>query len=108
MDEPFGALDQQTRLHVGEQLLGIWQQTGKTVLFVTHDINEAAYLADEVWVLSQRPAQLKAVVQVDLPRPRGIHVLATHEFHALAGQLWALLAPEAEQTFAKPLPSTGG
>jgi NitT/TauT family transport system ATP-binding protein len=108
MDEPFGALDQQTRLHVGEQLLEIWQQTSKTVLFVTHDIDEAAYLADEVWVLSQRPARLKAVVQVDLPRPRGIHLLATHEFHALAGQLWALLAPEAQQTLAKPSPWTGG
>jgi len=108
MDEPFGALDQQTRLHVGEQLLEIWRQTSKTILFVTHDINEAAYLADEVWVLSQRPARLKAVVQVDLPRPRGIHLLATPKFHALAGQLWALLAPDAQQTFTKPMPWAGG
>jgi NitT/TauT family transport system ATP-binding protein len=98
MDEPFGALDQQTRLAVGAQLLEIWHQTNKTVLFVTHDINEAIYLADEVWVLSRRPAQLKAVVPVDLPRPRGLHLLAGSEFHALAGRLWALLAPEAQAT----------
>lgn len=98
MDEPFGALDQQTRLHVGDKLLEIWHQTRKTVLFVTHDINEAVYLADEVWVLSQRPAQLKAVLQVDLPRPRGIHMLASNSFHALARQLWALLAPDAQPT----------
>jgi len=97
MDEPFGALDQQTRLAVGDHLLRIWQQTNKTVVFVTHDINEAIYLADEVWVLSQRPARLKAVVQVELPRPRGMHLLASNEFHALARQLWALLAPEAQK-----------
>jgi NitT/TauT family transport system ATP-binding protein len=94
MDEPFGALDQQTRLAVGDHLLEIWQQTNKTVLFVTHDINEAVYLADEVWVLSQRPARLTAVVQVDLPRPRGMHLLASSAFHALARQLWALLTPQ--------------
>jgi NitT/TauT family transport system ATP-binding protein len=93
MDEPFGALDQQTRLYIGDQLLEIWRQTNKTVLFVTHDINEAIYLADEVWVLSRSPTQLKAVVQVDLPRPRGLHLLASSGFHALASQLWALLAP---------------
>jgi hypothetical protein len=59
-------------------------------------------------VLSQRPARLTAMIQVDLPRPRGIHLLATPEFHALAGQLWALLAPQAHQTLARPMPWTGG
>jgi NitT/TauT family transport system ATP-binding protein len=107
MDEPFGALDQQTRLSVGDHLLEIWQKTNKTVLFVTHDISEAAYLADEIWVLSQRPAQLKAVVQVDLPRPRGIHLLADPAFHTLTGQLWQLLAPEASP-HARPILHTGG
>jgi NitT/TauT family transport system ATP-binding protein len=96
MDEPFGALDQQTRLAVGDHLLDIWQKTNKTVLFVTHDISEAAYLADEIWVLSQRPAQLKAIVQVELPRPRGIHLLADPAFHALTGRLWKLLASDAQ------------
>jgi NitT/TauT family transport system ATP-binding protein len=96
MDEPFGALDQQTRLAVGDHLLDIWQKTNKTVLFVTHDISEAAYLADEIWVLSQRPAQLKAIIQVGLPRPRGIHLLADPAFHALTGRLWKLLAPDAQ------------
>jgi NitT/TauT family transport system ATP-binding protein len=98
MDEPFGALDQQTRLAVGDHLLHIWQQTNKTILFVTHDINEAVYLADEVWVLSQRPARLTAVIQVDLPRPRSIELLATSAFHTLARQMWALLAPQAQKT----------
>lgn len=69
-----------------------------TVLFVTHDINEAVYLADEVWVLSERPARLTGVVQVDLPRPRGIHLLASSAFHALARQVWALLALQAQKT----------
>jgi NitT/TauT family transport system ATP-binding protein len=108
MDEPFGALDQQTRLAVGEHLLEIWQRTNKTVLFVTHDISEAVYLADEVWVLSQRPAQLTAVVQVALPRPRGLHLLAAPEFHALTGRLWSLLAPDAQPALARPRMPSGG
>src|SRR5437763_3242574 len=70
MDEPFGALDQQTRAFIGAELLRVWEQTKKSVLFITHDIREAVYLSDEVWVLSRRPSVIKEVLQIDLPRPR--------------------------------------
>src|SRR5262245_34133065 len=72
MDEPFGSLDFLTRLKMREDLIRLWQQERKTVLFVTHDIEEAVQLADRVLVLSPRPARVEAVVAVDLPRPRDI------------------------------------
>jgi NitT/TauT family transport system ATP-binding protein len=70
MDEPFGALDAQTRVELQAELLAIWGRTRKTVVFVTHAIDEALYLADRVYVLSPRPASVRAVLDVDLPRPR--------------------------------------
>jgi NitT/TauT family transport system ATP-binding protein len=69
MDEPFGALDAQTRVELQAELLAIWERTGKTVVFVTHSIDEALYLADRVYVLSSRPASVRAVLDVDPPRP---------------------------------------
>jgi NitT/TauT family transport system ATP-binding protein len=100
MDEPFGALDQQTRTVVGGELLRIWEETRPSILFVTHDINEAVYLADEVWVLSSRPARRKAVVEIDLQRPRGTDTLRSQRFHALTGELWGLIADEAREAGA--------
>src|SRR4029077_7853883 len=70
MDEPFGALDFFTRLKMRADLLRIWEQERKTVLFVTHEIDEAMQLADRVLVLSRRPATIQLVVPIDLPRPR--------------------------------------
>jgi NitT/TauT family transport system ATP-binding protein len=70
MDEPFGALDAQTRVKLQAELLAIWERTRKTIVFVTHAIDEALYLADRVYVLSPRPASVRAVLDVDLPRPR--------------------------------------
>jgi NitT/TauT family transport system ATP-binding protein len=70
MDEPFGALDALTRIAMQREMLHIWQETHKTVLFVTHDIDEAILLGDEIVVMSQRPASIKEIVKVHLPRPR--------------------------------------
>jgi NitT/TauT family transport system ATP-binding protein len=70
MDEPFGALDAQTKERMQSELLGMWEQSRKTVVFVTHDVDEAVFLADEIIVMSSRPGQVAARVEVDLPRPR--------------------------------------
>ena len=94
MDEPFGSLDQQTRLHIGRELTRIWEATRKTVLFVTHDIQEAVLLSDEVWVMSRRPSRLKARIQIDLDRPRPRDVMKAAEFHTYVDQLWDLLSVE--------------
>jgi NitT/TauT family transport system ATP-binding protein len=80
MDEPFGALDAQTREVMGSELLRIWERDRKTALFVTHDIDEAIYLADKVVVMGRNPGHIKEVIRVDLPRPRGQAVMDTPEF----------------------------
>jgi NitT/TauT family transport system ATP-binding protein len=80
MDEPFGALDAQTRLSMQELLLDVWQRSKTTVVFVTHDIDEAILLADRVCVMSARPARIAREIDVDLPRPRSIDNLTTPEF----------------------------
>ena len=70
MDEPFGALDEQTRMQLGNELVRIWLETKKTIVFVTHSIQEAAYLSDRVLVFSKRPAKIVREIMIDLPRPR--------------------------------------
>jgi NitT/TauT family transport system ATP-binding protein len=80
MDEPFASLDALTRETLQQELLRIWQQTEATVLFVTHSISEAVYLADRVVVLSQRPGRIRGVVKIDLPRPRVSQMLTAPEF----------------------------
>lgn len=101
MDEPFGALDQQTRVYLGTELLRIWERTRNTILFVTHAIDEAVQLSDEVWVMTHRPMQIKEVITIDLPRPRGVDTLRAVRFHELTSKLWELLAPEAEKALAR-------
>jgi ABC-type nitrate/sulfonate/bicarbonate transport system ATPase subunit len=70
MDEPFGALDAHTRIILQKELLRIWQNHQKTILFVTHSVDEAVYLADKIIVMSARPGQIKQIISVDMPRPR--------------------------------------
>jgi NitT/TauT family transport system ATP-binding protein len=97
MDEPFGALDQQTRMFMGRELLRVWDETRKSVLFVTHDIQEAVYLSDEVWVMSARPSTIKDKVVVDLDRPRGPETMNSPRFHELTSRVWETLRVESEK-----------
>jgi len=94
MDEPFGALDAQTRRLMQELLLQIWETHRTTVLFVTHDIEEALLLSDRVYVMSARPGTFKAEVQVNLPRPRFVEMETSPEFLALRQQLLGLIREE--------------
>ena len=80
MDEPFGALDAQTREDMGDELLKIWDQEKKTALFVTHGIDEAVFLADTVVVMSKGPGRVKEVLKIDLPRPRSAEIKDTPKF----------------------------
>jgi len=91
MDEPFGALDALTREKMNLEILRIWQETGKTILFVTHGIQEAVFLADRVIVLSARPARMVATIEVNLPRPRTMEIKAEKEFGQLCLEIYRLL-----------------
>jgi NitT/TauT family transport system ATP-binding protein len=88
MDEPFASLDEQTRMVLGDELLRIWSETRKTVLFVTHSLNEAVYLADRVIVLSARPGRVVDDVAVDLPRPRSFAMTTGERFGILKDRIW--------------------
>lgn len=86
-DEPFGALDNQTRVLMQELLLGIWEQAQKTVMFITHDIDEAIFMASRVVAFSARPGRIKTELTVDLPHPRHYTVKTTPEFMVLKARL---------------------
>jgi NitT/TauT family transport system ATP-binding protein len=88
MDEPFAALDEQTRMTMGHELLRIWSQTSKTVVFITHSLTEAVYLADEVIVMSARPGRILDRITVELPRPRTYQMMATDVFGRLRERIW--------------------
>lgn len=94
MDEPFGALDAQTREVMGDELLKIWERTKKTALFVTHDIDEAIFLADRVIVMGRNPGHIKEVIKVDLPRPRTAAMLDCEAFVAYRRRLRESLAED--------------
>ncbi len=103
MDEPFGALDAQTRLIIQEEFLKIWEKQRKTVLFVTHDLQEAIALSDKVVLISARPGRVKATYPVDLPRPRQMeNVLAHPRFMALFQEIWASLKQEVLAARERP------
>jgi NitT/TauT family transport system ATP-binding protein len=94
MDEPFAALDAQTRDLMQTELLQIWERTKKTVLFVTHSIEEAAYLSDRVIVMTARPGRTKDVLRIELPRPRDYEMRLTPEFNEIKLRIWEVLKEE--------------
>ena len=95
LDEPFGALDQQTRLLMGDELLRLWRQTGATVLLITHALDEAAMLSDRVGVMSARPGRFIDLVATGWPRDRDSRVVAEPAFGALTARLWTRLRAES-------------
>jgi len=101
MDEPLGALDAQTRAVLQEELLQLWEESRKTVLYVTHSIDEAVFLGDRVVVMTANPGTLKTVIEVDLPRPRDLGVMATPAFAALTGAVWEALRDEVRRAMAE-------
>ena len=95
MDEPFGALDAQTREVMQEELMSLWERTKKTVVFVTHDIDEAVFLADRVVVLTARPARIREEIKIDLPRPRDIAVRKSVKCLEYRNYIWDLIRSES-------------
>jgi NitT/TauT family transport system ATP-binding protein len=103
MDEPFGALDAQTRLAMQQLLLDVWQTLGTTVLFVTHDIDEAILLADRICMMSARPGRIIREIRIDLPRPRSIESLTAPAFMAYKAELMS----EMKIAHAEPAANAG-
>ncbi len=103
MDEPFGALDSQTRQIMQELLTDIWERYEKTVLFVTHDIDEAVFLGDVVYVMTARPGRIRTVIPVDLPRPRSFETQASLRFAELRRQVIEVIHEESLAAVAAEL-----
>jgi NitT/TauT family transport system ATP-binding protein len=97
MDEPFGALDAQTRETMQEEVTRLWERTKKTIVFVTHDIEEAVYLGDRVVVLTARPGRIKQEVKIDLPRPRALDVKKSMQCHEYRNAIWDLIRSESQR-----------
>jgi NitT/TauT family transport system ATP-binding protein len=95
MDEPFGSLDAQTRTLMQELLLSLWERHQQTVLFITHDIEEAVLLADRVCVMTARPGRIKKSIEVRIPRPRSIELTTSPEFNALRREVLDLIREES-------------
>ena len=107
MDEPFGALDAQTRVVMQEILTNMWQQFRISVLFVTHDIDESIFLSDKIYVMTARPGRIKAEIKVPLPRPRTPEMTYTPEFIGLVQQLKALIREESLAAMGSELKDGG-
>ncbi|MBI4322521.1 MAG: ABC transporter ATP-binding protein [Chloroflexi bacterium] len=96
MDEPFASLDAQTREIMQSELLRIWNETRKTVIFITHQIDEAVYLSDRVIVFTARPGRVKESMQIDIPRPRKLEVKRTPEFLSYVDRIWKMIEEEVK------------
>jgi NitT/TauT family transport system ATP-binding protein len=92
MDEPFAALDEQTRTRMGHDLLEIWERTRKTVFFITHSLAEAIYLSDTVLVMSPRPGRIIDTIAIDFPRPRDIDIIGSEAFGRIRNRIWHRIA----------------
>src|SRR5471030_939891 len=101
LDEPFGALDQQTRLLMGEELLKLWRETGATVFLITHALDEAAMLADRIGVMSARPGRLLTIIDTRWPRERDSRVVEDPAFGTLTARLWSSLREESLKTMGR-------
>ncbi|MGQ3027217.1 MAG: ABC transporter ATP-binding protein [Ferrovibrionaceae bacterium] len=97
MDEPFGALDEQTRLLLGDKVLQIQQQLRQTMLLITHSISEAVQLSDRIVVMTYRPGRVKRIIDIDLPRPRSIDVVSSEAFGRYVAAIWSDLRDEASR-----------
>ncbi len=100
MDEPFASLDAQTREVMQQELLKVWSSRKKTVIFITHQIDEAVYLADRVIVFSARPAAIKADIPVRIPRPRDLSVKRTPHFLEYVGEIWKLIEADVLESMS--------
>ncbi|MGK8523611.1 ABC transporter ATP-binding protein [Nocardia asteroides] len=105
MDEPFAALDAQTRESLQDELLRIWRATGKTVLFITHGIDEAVYLGQRVAVLTSRPGRIKAIVDVEIDRDTDDDIRSSERFRDYRHEIWTLLHSEVERAAGLELKS---
>jgi NitT/TauT family transport system ATP-binding protein len=95
MDEPFAALDEQTRLLLGDKVLQIQQELKQTTLLITHNITEAVQMSDRILVMTYRPGRIKRVVSIDLPRPRTSAIVSSDAFGHYVAQIWSDLREEA-------------
>jgi NitT/TauT family transport system ATP-binding protein len=107
MDEPFGALDAQTRSVMQEVLTNMWQRLRTSVLFITHDIDEAIFLSDRVYVMTARPGRIKSVVPIDLPRPRTPETTTSRDYVALVQHLRGLIRAESIQAMGGEFAQAG-
>jgi NitT/TauT family transport system ATP-binding protein len=105
MDEPFGALDEQTRMVLGEDLSVLLSRSRKTIVFVTHSLGEAVFLADRVAVFSARPGMIKEIISVDEPHPRKPSFMTAPKFHALRDRLYGLLHDEIRKSITETAPA---
>ena len=104
MDEPFGALDAQTRPVLKQELLRMWESARKTGLFVTHSIEEAVYMADRVVLMTPRPGRIKAEYTVELPRPRNMEMRGWNSYTKLSLEIWTSLQDEVDRAIVSEKP----
>src|ERR1019366_1746669 len=102
MDEPFSAVDAQTREIMQMELLRIWEKGRKTALFVTHQTDEAVYLSDRVLVFARRPGRIREAVEIDLPRPRPLSIKRTAEFVRYVDRIWKLIEDDVRASVLNP------